>query len=680
VNPTFRRLQWRGVRLGMAVLSALALVACGGDDDDPVTVTAQPDAVTLDWRAPVDVDVLANDSASRGTLTLQSVDAPAHGTAVIEGNRVRYTPAPGYFGTDRLTYTVASEDGSRTASAALDLTVQARLAISGTITDAPLANAAVALRVGEQTLELTADEQGRYAAEVVNADPSAWVQVSGSSPDGRVKLVSVVGPLNAVAAAADAEDGAVDAAALPALDATHWTTAAAALMARANGGAIPDTSEALAAARAAVDPQAQLNLATAVRLVADAGVPLPEGSADTLALLLDEAATNAFIEAQADFASVRAEVAAEPQPTQRVALVVDSLRRLMFTLANPVQGGGGIVDLNPDGTALLHDYNGTGAGRWTWQDGLLSVTLDSPIVLESFPTWTDPATGISQQLRAEFRTLGLRARLIGGDWSMGVAELDTQMTYVFTEGPPAGQTVDGFVDTDQGYPLSLRDVGARIGISADELTDGVRIAGLPVGESVVSASGSREDVVRLAADGTARLELSAKDATWALADGWLALSFDGTTRRYTRVSRDPLTGVEVWAVEGRFDGVDGRVTEATAGIVDPTLAFTPDNAARQWRGEGFYRADPQLYAGNVLNLYADGTGSGSPPYTLWRIRADGALELVRSRNNVDYLRHWIPISRTGNNWLVLEVVDFGYAGGNIEWRVNWYSDQGPAVR
>ena len=223
--------------------------------------------------------------------------------------------------------------------------------------------------------------------------------------------------LQLIAAAAGAEDGAVDAAALPALDATHWTTAAAALMARANGGVIPDTPQALTAARAAVDPQVQLNLATSVRLVADAGVPLPEGSADTLALLLDEAATNAFIEAQPDFATVRAEVAAEPQPTQRVALVVDSPRRLMFALANPVQGGGGIVDLNPDGTALLHDTNGTGAGRWAWLDGQLTVTLDSPIVQESFPSWTDPATGVSQQLRAEFRTQGLRARLIGGDWA-----------------------------------------------------------------------------------------------------------------------------------------------------------------------------------------------------------------------------------------------------------------------
>lgn len=676
------RFEMPRLRTAWPLVLALTLAACGGSDRPDATVTAADDAATLDWRSSALVDVLANDSVSRGTLSLLSVETPANGTAVIEDGRVRYTPADGWFGTDSLRYTVRAEAGGATATATLALTVQARLALSGTIIDAPVANAEVEIRVGEQTLQVTADEQGRYAAEVLSADPAAWVQVSGTSPDGRVRLVSVVGALDAVAAAADAEDGTVDATVLPALDATHWTTAEAALMARANGGEIPDSPEALAAARAAVDPQAQLNLATAVRLVADAGVPLPEGSADTLAMLLDEAATNAFIEAQPAFAAARDEVAAEPRPTQPVALVVDSPRRLMFTLGNPVSSGGGIVDLNPDGTAALHDQVGTGRGSWALQDGWVTVTLSSPIVQESFPVWTDPATGAQRQLRSEVRTLGLRARLIQGDWSAGVAEVDHQVEHVFTEGPPAGQPVGDIVDTDQGYPITVLDVGARIGIAADELADGVRIAGLPVGEKVTDPSGSRKDIVRLAGDGTARLELSEKNATWALDDGWLALTFDGQTRRYTRVSRDPLTGVEVWAVEGRFDGVEGRATEAIAAVIDPTLAFTEENAARSWRGEGFYRADPQTFAGSVLNLYADGTGAGSPPYPVWRIRNDGALELVRSRDGVDYLRHWIPMRRTGNDWLVLEVVDFGYAGAgpNIQWRVNWYRDLGPAVR
>jgi hypothetical protein len=665
-----------------AALTALALAACGGSDRPAATVTAADDAATLDWRSSTLVDVLANDSASRGTLSLQSVDTPANGTAVIEDGRVRYTPADGWFGTDSLRYTVRAEDGGTTAIATLALTVQARLALSGTITDAPVANATVALRVGEQTLEVTADEQGRYAAEVVSADPTAWVQVSGTSPDGRVRLVSVIGALDTVAAAADAEDGTVDAAALPALDATHWTTAEAALMARANGGEIPATPEALAAARAAVDPQSLINLATVVRLVADAGVPLPEGAADTLALLLDEGASNAFIEAQADFASAKTEVVAELPASPTVALVVDTPRRLLFTTANPMSSAGATLLLNPDGSATAHDQVGSGPGRWVIQDGELTVTLDSPLVVTSFDFWTDPATGIGQQIRTEYRTLAFRVRLVTGTWTRGVAEFATRMEAAYMEGPPAGQPPAGFVDTDQGYPLSVMDVGARLGLSAEELSDGVRIAGLPVGDATQAGSGApaREDVVRLAADGTARLELSEKDATWTLDDGWLVLMHDGLTRRYTRVSRDPLTGVEVWQAEGRFDGVDGRVLDATAAVVDPALAFTAENAARRWRGEGFYRADPQTFAGSVLELFADGTAAGSPFVTRWAIGGAGVLEMVRERNGQDYPRRWIPMVRTGEHWLVLEVVDFTWAGTGIQWRVNWYRDLGPAVR
>jgi len=666
-----------------AALIATLLSACGGSNRPDATVSAADDSATLDWRSSALVDVLANDSASRGALSLVSVEAPANGTAVIEGGQLRYTPADGWFGQDSVRYTVQADAGGATAMATLAVTVQARLMLSGTITDAPIADAAVTLRVGDETLEVTADDQGRYSAEVVSADPQAWVQVSGVSTDGRVRLVSVVGELAGVAALADADTGAVNAAALPALDATHWTSAAAALMARANGGEIPETPVELAAARAAVDPQVQLNLATAVRLVADAGVPLPEGIADTLALLLDEAATNAFIEAQPDFATARAEVAAEPQPTQPVALVVDRTRRVMFTVASPMRSGGGIVELNPDGTALVHDWSGTGPGRWTWQNGRLTVTLDSPIVRESFPTWSDPSTGVSRQLRAEYRTLGLRARLIGGDWQVGVAELSFQSEYVFTEGPPTGQPVYGSVDTDQGYPIGLRDIGAGIGIAADELVDGVRIAGLPVGDAVTfTATEFRSDIVRLAADGTARLELSAKDATWTLEDGWLVLTVDGVQRRYTRVSRDASTAVEVWAVSGRFDGSEARMVEAIAGIVDPALAFTQETAARAWRSEALYRASPEAFGStSFVDLYADGTGSSL--FARWSIDADGSIVIFRTGGGVDYPRRWIPIRRTGADWLVLEVVDFGYAAGvvpNVQWRVNWYRDLGPAVR
>lgn len=677
----FARSRWGS--LLTAAVSAAVLTACGGaDDPPPATLTAADDVATLDWRQSALVDVLANDRASRGALSLTAVTAaPAHGTAVIEGGQLRYTPADGFFGTDSLRYTVRADDGGATATATLQLTVQARLALSGVITDAPVARAAVTLRVGDRSVEVTADDQGRYSAELLSADPTAWVQVTGVSTDGRVRLVSVVGELAGVAAVLPAGSNAIDAAALPALSATHWTTAAAALMARANGGVVPDTPAALAAARGAVDAASQATLAAAVRLVAEQGAELPAGKADTLALLLDEAATEAFTAAQPAFADVRNGLAADLPPTRPVAFTVEAPRRLIFTLSNPISACFCIVELRPGGTAIAHQSSDRRTATWSYEGGLLTVRFDSPFTTYSAQTWTDPATGAVTQLDAEYRSRGFRARLVDGDWSVGSVEIDHQVEAVYTSGPPAGQTLPGFVDTDAGYLIGVRDVGQGLGLAASELVDGVRIAGLPVGEGIRSGTDpSRKDIVRLAADGSARLELSGKDARWSFADGWLTLSFDERTLRATRVTRDAGTGVEVWVVEGCFGAVEGLLHETVAGVIDPALAFTAENATRQWRAEGFYRSNPELYANNVLKVFADGGASGTPTTTRWQIGTGGSLDLVRVRNGVDHPRRWIPIRRTGTHWLVLEVVDFGYAGGAVEWRTNWYRDLGAAIR
>ncbi|MEO8133999.1 MAG: Ig-like domain-containing protein [Betaproteobacteria bacterium] len=85
---------------------------------------AQDDAFTVAQDSSANsLNVLANDSDPDGdTLTLTAVSAPARGTAVIAGNRVSYTPASGFFGTDTFTYTIADGRGG-TASATVTVTV-----------------------------------------------------------------------------------------------------------------------------------------------------------------------------------------------------------------------------------------------------------------------------------------------------------------------------------------------------------------------------------------------------------------------------------------------------------------------------------------------------------------------------------------------------------------------------
>ena len=96
-----------------------------------ITVTAQPnqppvavgDAAATPSGQPVTIDVLANDSDPDGDpLTIASVGAPTFGTAVIQGNRVIYTPAAGVSGTDQFTYAINDGRGG-TASATVTITI-----------------------------------------------------------------------------------------------------------------------------------------------------------------------------------------------------------------------------------------------------------------------------------------------------------------------------------------------------------------------------------------------------------------------------------------------------------------------------------------------------------------------------------------------------------------------------
>ena len=80
------------------------------------------------------VDVLANDTAGPPSeygqaLTIDSVAAPSHGTAVIQSGKVKYTPAANYNGSDSFTYTVKDNGTSdsvadpRTATALVSVTI-----------------------------------------------------------------------------------------------------------------------------------------------------------------------------------------------------------------------------------------------------------------------------------------------------------------------------------------------------------------------------------------------------------------------------------------------------------------------------------------------------------------------------------------------------------------------------
>jgi len=87
---------------------------------------AVDDGAGVDEDGVLIVDVLANDSDPDGdALTVLAVSAAAHGTTqLLADQRVRYTPAPNFNGTDAFTYTITDEHGTVTAQARVILTVR----------------------------------------------------------------------------------------------------------------------------------------------------------------------------------------------------------------------------------------------------------------------------------------------------------------------------------------------------------------------------------------------------------------------------------------------------------------------------------------------------------------------------------------------------------------------------
>ncbi|MCB1998280.1 MAG: cadherin-like domain-containing protein, partial [Rhodoferax sp.] len=638
---------WRTTLHGvLSTAMALALAACGGSNPPAATITATDDAATLDWRSSALVNVLANDSANRGSLSLASVEAPGHGTAVVEAGQLRYTPAEGWFGTDSVRYTVQSDAGG-SAMATVTFTVQARLTLSGTITDAPIADAAVTVQVGDQTIEVTADGQGRYAADVVSASPDAWVQVAGVSPDGRVRLVSVIGALDEVAALADAESGAVAASMLPALNATHWTSAEAALRARALGGRLPASAEDMRTSDGAVRPQELQSLAIAVNLIADGGVTVPEGVADSFALLQDAAATQAFVRAQATgnaeayAAAQQAVVNAAPAPGGE-PWAVTATRVLTYSDGgNPVSYIDLTVELQPGGAGTVYEGGQRHAARWVADGPVLQVTLTSPIEQADFPCYDDPVTGFCVQYAAVYRTLGYRLQaVVGGSPVKRPVLLATRFEHVWLEGPLAGQSIT----TDPGGPgflATVFDLAGRAGVGADELAVGARLAGVTSSTFDPTQGVRRQDILRIDGPGTGTFQVSGQAATWTLEDGWLTVHTQGMpSRRYTRLERDPLTGLESWvAASVPADVVDPVVYEGEQNLLfaDAGLSFTADSAARLWRTEGYVQANPEYYGLDPSYVFnPDGTATGNA-VSRWQLASDGTLELVRVYQGADYL-------------------------------------------
>jgi len=199
----------------------------GGQDVGSVSVSitalndppqAVEDTAELAEDSSVLIDVRANDSDPDGdALELTAVSAPVHGTAVIDGGAVRYTPVANFYGRDSFTYTVSDANESRSASVTInvrpvdDLPV-ARDDLATTDEDQPvliavLANDSDADSVGLTIDSLTAAAHGtvviegdsvRYtpAANYGGADGFSYTLRDGKGRTATASVAVSIAPVN----------------------------------------------------------------------------------------------------------------------------------------------------------------------------------------------------------------------------------------------------------------------------------------------------------------------------------------------------------------------------------------------------------------------------------------------------------------------------------------------------
>ena len=121
-------LNWHGTdRFDYTVADAGGLTSTGTVTVRVTPVNDPPEAVddeaeTLE-DVPAVVDVLANDTDVDGDrLRVVAVGSAGHGATAIASRRVRYSPDPNWYGTDRFRYTIADPEGL-TATAMVTVTV-----------------------------------------------------------------------------------------------------------------------------------------------------------------------------------------------------------------------------------------------------------------------------------------------------------------------------------------------------------------------------------------------------------------------------------------------------------------------------------------------------------------------------------------------------------------------------
>ena len=679
----------RGGHIGAAsaLAAAILISGCGGGGGSAAqtqaTVTAAADSAVLSWNSPATIDVLANDAASSGAVELDEVSTPGHGSASIVDGQVVYTPEAGYFGSDSLTYTVRATNGGATSSAIVALTVEARLRLSGIASDSALASAQIIATVGNAEATSTTDAGGNYDVDIESSNPGDMVTITAVGAPGstHVKLVSLAGDLATLASQADVQ-GTVDSRQAPSLNVSHLSTALAALLVEANGGMPPSTLTQLDTLTKTLSLEQMVDLATAIKLVAHENVALPEGVEDTFDLVSGPSTSDAlagFLQVEASsarFADVRSAALSSSMAAAAPPIAETGQQTLVYYRGYGLPGDALMVTYEPDGAATVARPDGSRAATWEIVNDTLVLMLAQPFSEPIFDVF-DPDAGEWYPVLDVIT--GYELRLVSGSVTTGVAFQARLGTRTFQEGPKQGMPMP--LDSSIAYPSKVLDLSLTLAFADEDLAVGSRWAGLPT-DSGLDFQDMIPDTLEIMSPVVATFDRTEGSRSWAVEDGWLALT-DGTTQwRLARLTPGTPTGEEHWIATIVANGAVVRAAELMVFKSAKGLAFANDaRFHRRWESAGI---ESGVYNGELfIDVFADGTGAqvsdtpltatSSAP-TTWAIDASGRMSHTRSSIS---RREWTLLKSAEWGIVVMENLVVPDADFDM-WRVNVYLDRGPS--
>ncbi len=625
------------IRWLAAGLLAAMVAGCGSQDPDPVSKAAA-DQVTVPWNTSTKLAVLANDVATGGTPELSITAAPQHGTAIVSGGTIEYTPGAKYFGSDTLSYQL--NVGGKTSSATVTLSVEAQLKFNGLITDGVIPNASVTAKVGTQTFNATADAQGAYTVTVKSSNPADFVTLSGvgAGSQSHVGLTSHAGDLGSLAAGA--QQGELTPSQAPALRVDHFNTARAGLLAQQNikPGSTAELKTALDQLSSAEVAQA----ASLIKVVADYGAALPGTVKNTAELVANAGQLKAFLEDQtrnnaANLSKATAEVVAD----------------LAVVQAPPVPAGGAlyavtinsfgiVLNLKADGTGTLMQGAGFGAqpGTWTADGKTLTFMLTTP---EDYGTSRTTGYAVrdvlgssgSQQVNVLFSLLYEKRNAATGAWEAASSPFAPEMRLNPSAALPFGASE--FADGAHwaGLNLNVPAYALQYGLYLQE-PDTVFQAGQQVGRGGFS---------------------------WALDKGELvftgaAANTIGYSYRYSRLYKAP-SGVEVWH-QRLYRGAELLDQALLPVLPNGNVAMSLESVTRRWaKGYNVLAAGPTVIGSSGYRLKADGSATRKDAKSdtetagySWRFTSADKRELAIYRNGA--LREtWTFVAKASGRYFVM---------------------------